>query len=76
MERYDGAGPGGPGRLPVLAAGGVRLVAAVHLPADEVVLALVEGPDADAVVAAMAGAGWPVHRVEPAILLHPWGDQT
>ncbi|WNI18020.1 hypothetical protein [Actinacidiphila sp. ITFR-21] len=55
------------------AAAAVRLIATVRLPADEVVLALVEGPDAEAV--AMAEVGWQVHRVNPAVRLHSWGEQ-
>ncbi|MFG3661561.1 hypothetical protein [Streptomyces sp. NPDC047706] len=75
VERYDDSGGGSAGRPPSPTAPGVRLVAAVRLPADEVVLAIVEGPDADVVAEAMAEVGWPGHRVNPAVLLCPWGEQ-
>lgn len=39
------------------------LVAAVHLPADGVVLAFVEGPDARTVAQAADAAGWRVDRL-------------
>ena len=50
--------------LPPLA--DARLVAAVHLPSDQVVLALVEGTDEQAVAAAATAAGWRVDRLHPA----------
>ncbi|WP_116952548.1 hypothetical protein [Jiangella endophytica] len=53
----------------------VRLRLAVRLPADEVVLALVEGPDEPTVVAAAAAAGWRVDRIGPAAW-HPVADDT
>ncbi|MGW2684931.1 hypothetical protein ACWC6I_17455 [Streptomyces sp. NPDC001414] len=75
VERYDDSGGGAGWQLPEPASDTVRLVAVVHLPSDEVVLALVEGPDADAVAAALAEAGWPSHRISPATWLYPWGNQ-
>ncbi len=50
---------------------GTRLVAAIHLPADDVVLVLVEGPDAATVTAAATAAGWRVDRLNPAAWIHP-----
>lgn len=75
MERYDDSGRGSTWQPPLPVAATVRLIAAVQLPADEVVLALVEGPDADAVASAMAEVGWPADRINPAVWLHPWGEQ-
>ncbi|MFC0528976.1 hypothetical protein [Phytohabitans kaempferiae] len=64
VERYDVPGSE-PSSLPALA--DARLVAAVHLPADQVVLALVEGPDEQSVAAAATAAGWRVDRLHPAV---------
>ncbi|MET8638780.1 hypothetical protein [Streptomyces sp. NPDC004680] len=75
VERYDDSGRGSTWQPPLPVAAAVRLIAAVQLPADEVVLALVEGPDAQAVAAAMAEVGWPADRINPAVWLHPWGEQ-
>jgi hypothetical protein len=47
-----------------------RLVAVVHLPADDTVLALVEAPDEATATAAGLAAGWRVDRVSPATLLY------
>ncbi|GAA1378144.1 hypothetical protein GCM10009661_49090 [Catellatospora chokoriensis] len=74
VERYDADGSGG-AALPQLP-GAVRLVAAVRLPADEVVLALVEGPDADTVIQVTTQADWRPDRVEPAVLLYPTQDRA
>lgn len=64
LEHY--AGPGdAPEPVPLLP-DGVRLLMAVHLPADEVVLALVESPDEATAVAAAAAAGWRIDRAGPA----------
>lgn len=65
LERYDDTG-GSPEPLSALSTMDTRLVAVVYLPADEVVLALVEGADADAVTAAATAAGWRVDRLNPA----------
>jgi hypothetical protein len=72
VERYDesGAGLDPSAAFPVLPAT-LRLAAALYLPADEVVLALIEGPDADAVGAAVSAAGWRVDRISPASWLTP-----
>lgn len=67
LERYDGSGLGAePEPLPPLARPGTRLVATVFLPADDLLLALVEGPDADTVAVAATAAGWTVDRLLPA----------
>lgn len=68
VERYDRSGGAVAPAAPAVGPG-VRLVGAVHLHADDVVLALVEGPDADTVSAAVAAAGWPADRVTPATWL-------
>jgi hypothetical protein len=68
VERYDSSGDATPGPVPALITADTRLVAAVHLPADEVVLALVEGPDADTVTA-VASAVWRADRVTPPLAL-------
>lgn len=65
LERYEFSGAP-PAALPPLTTPGARLVAAVHLPGDDVVLALVEGPDEDHVAAAAVAAGWRVDRLIPA----------
>ena len=65
MEHYDSSGDIAPGPVPALTTADTRLVAAVHLPADEVVLALVEGPDVETVTA-VAAAVWRADRVTPA----------
>ena len=67
LERYDRSGsesPPEPVSLPATA--DARLVGVVHLPADDVVLALVEGPDSETVTAAASAAGWRPDRVSPA----------
>lgn len=67
LERYDSSGAQTVPAIPSLRPGAnARLVAAVHLSADDVVLALVEGPDAETVAAAAASAGWQVDRLYPA----------
>ncbi len=73
LERYErhdrSAGEYAPEPMAPLAAGRARLVGALHLPADDVVLALVEGPDAETVAAAAVAAGWRVDRISPAAWL-------
>jgi hypothetical protein len=64
LERYEFSAT--PAPLAPLTQMGARLVAAVHLPDDDVVLALVEGPDDEHVVAAAVAAGWRVDRLIPA----------
>lgn len=72
LERYDCSGDvTAPDLAPIPPTADTRLVAAVHLPADEVVLALVEGPDAESVAAAAAAADWRVDRLNPAAWIHP-----
>ena len=67
VERYDDTGghvaPSDP--FPALPPH-VQLAGVVYLPADEVVIAFVEGTDAAAVGAAVAAAGWRVDRISPA----------
>jgi hypothetical protein len=72
VEQYDHSGTGPDGPVPALAEP-VRVVTAFHLAADQVVLALVEGPDAATVAAAAAEAGWPVDRILPAVPLTALG---
>lgn len=70
VERYDRSGGANPPTgFPALSADELWLAGAVYLPADEVVLALVEGRDEDAVGAAVAAAGWRVDRISPAAWL-------
>ena len=67
VERYARSGsepPAAPGAVP-------GLVGALYLPADEVVVALVEGADAEAVRAAVSDAGWRVDRITPAEWIAP-----
>jgi hypothetical protein len=72
VERYDVPGSE-PDSLPELA--GVRLVVAVHLPRDQVVLALVEGRDERSVADAATAAGWRVDRLHPATLIAERGNR-
>ncbi|WP_375479068.1 hypothetical protein [uncultured Jatrophihabitans sp.] len=71
VERYDDTGT--PGRLLPLPAppADVRLVYAVRVPADDVVLALIEGTDEQTTSAALTAAGWRVDRITPAAWAHP-----
>jgi len=66
VERYDDTGT--PGRLPALPAppAEVELLCAVRVPADDVVLALVEGADEQTISTALIEAGWRVDRITPA----------
>ena len=66
VERYDDTGI--PGQLQPIPAppADVRLVCAVRVPADDVVLALVEGADEQTTCAALTAAGWRVDRILPA----------
>ncbi|WP_375503635.1 hypothetical protein [uncultured Jatrophihabitans sp.] len=67
VERYDDTGtPGRAQPLPAVPAD-VHVVCAVVVPADDVVLALVEADDEPTVTAALAKAGWRVDRITPAI---------
>ncbi|MEV4202391.1 hypothetical protein [Micromonospora globbae] len=67
LERYDRV-PGECADSPVggLTTSTTRLRGALRIPADDVVLALVEGPDAETVAAVAAAAGWRVDRLGPA----------
>ncbi|MEU5941871.1 hypothetical protein ABZ807_22405 [Micromonospora sp. NPDC047548] len=70
LEQYD-CSPGADGSVPAFGTPDCRLVAAVRLPTDDVVIALVEGPDADVVAAAAAAVAWRVDRLIPARWIHP-----
>ncbi|MGN6608161.1 MAG: hypothetical protein ACTHMS_14255 [Jatrophihabitans sp.] len=75
VERYDATGghvaPHEPfPRLP----DHLRVAAVIHLPADEVVIAFVEGCDEAAVSVAVEAAGWRVDRINPAEWLLGTGD--
>lgn len=75
VERYDDTGS--PGRLQPLPPSpeGVLVVCAVRVPADDAVLALVEGTadgaDQESVSAALAAAGWRVDRINAASWIRP-----
>ncbi len=71
VERYDDTGR--PGHQPALPAppADVQLVCAIRVPADDVVLALVEGPDEQSTSAALTAAGWQVDRITPASWARP-----
>lgn len=72
LERYDHDGDALATAAPALPQGaGIRLIGVVHLPADEVLLALVEGPDADTVTTALMAAGWRIDRINPATWISP-----
>jgi hypothetical protein len=74
VERYDDSGipdrqeplPAPPPDVPVLFA--------IRVPADDVILVLVEGPDEESMVAVLAAAGWRVDRITPATWARP-GDE-
>ena len=69
IERYDSSGSELTDKTLTLSLppdGTSRLVGLVHLPADELLLALVEGPDADTVATAVLAAGWRIDRISPA----------
>lgn len=76
VERYDVTGTAG--HLQPLPAppADVRLVCAVRVPADDVVLALVEGIDQTSISAALAAAGWQVDRITPAAWASPDPDRS
>ncbi len=72
LERYEHSGSSAPtDSVEGLTTAVTRLVAAVHLPADEAVLALVEADDEEAVLAAALAAGWRVDRVTTAVWVSP-----
>jgi hypothetical protein len=74
LERYESSDDSRAGATPHLphlptsrlTTAQTRLVAAIHLVADDVVLALVEGPDEATVAATAQAAGWRVDRLSPA----------
>jgi len=72
VERYDSADVA-PTRLPDLPEP-MRLAGAVYVPADEVVIALVEGEDEHSVVATLRASGWRVDRISPATWLNEMLD--
>jgi hypothetical protein len=76
VERYDDTGI--PDRLERLPAPSpqVPVLFAVHVPADDVVLALVEGTDEQTMSAALAAAGWRVDRITSASWARPHGDDS
>jgi hypothetical protein len=67
VERYDEPGAT-PTRFPDLPHP-FRLAGAVYLPADEVVIAFVEGADEQSVASTVRAAGWRVDRISPAAWL-------
>ncbi|GAA2711181.1 hypothetical protein ACFY2R_29635 [Micromonospora olivasterospora] len=75
LEQYD-CSPGADGPRPAFGTPDCRLVAVVQLPTDDVVIALVKGPDADVVAAAAEAAAWRVDRLVPARWIHPPGTES
>lgn len=72
IERYDRSGDElAPESLRPWPSEGARLMGIVHLPADEVLLVLVEGTDVDTVAAAAAAAGLRIDRINPATWISP-----
>jgi hypothetical protein len=66
LERYDDSGRhDSTQRFPALPSG-MRVACVVHLPADDVVLAVVEGEDESSVCDAVNAAGWRVDRITAA----------
>jgi hypothetical protein len=70
LEQYDPS-PDADRTAPAFGTPDCRLVAAVRLPADDVVIALVEGPDETVVAAAAEAAAWRVDRLTPARWIQP-----
>ncbi|MFE0531504.1 hypothetical protein ACFW0V_28285 [Micromonospora parva] len=70
LEQYYCSADAG-AAAPLIATVDCRLVATIRLPTDDVVIALVEGPDAEAVAAAAAVSAWRVDRLIPAWWIHP-----
>jgi hypothetical protein len=66
IERYDDSGRHGPWQSFPTLPSGMRVACAVHLPADDVVLAVVEGEDEASVCDAVTAAGWRVDRITAA----------
>lgn len=72
LEQYERTA-GAEQPVPAFGTAGCRLIAAVRLPSDEVVLALVEGADAATVAEAAEAAAWRVDRMTPAQWIRPPG---
>ncbi|WBB68521.1 hypothetical protein [Micromonospora sp. WMMD812] len=70
LEQYD-CSPEADTSLPAFGTLDCRLVAAVRISADDVVIALVEGADADRVAAAAEAADWRVDRLLAARWIYP-----
>lgn len=66
LERYDDSGRHEPVQLFPCLPSGMRVACAVHLAADDVVLAVVEGEDEASVCNAVNAAGWRVDRITAA----------
>ncbi len=66
VERYDDTGTPGQFQPMPMPPSDVQLLCAVRVPADDVVLALVEGADEQSISAALNSAGWRVDRITPA----------
>ncbi|MFC3502485.1 hypothetical protein ACFOOK_16120 [Micromonospora krabiensis] len=75
LEQYD-CSPDAAASAPAFGTPDCRLVAAVRISADDVVIALVEGADADAVAAAARAADWRVDRLVPARWIYPPEQST
>jgi hypothetical protein len=66
LERYEDSGSTGEWQPFPSLPRGMRVACAVHLPADDVVLAVVEGEDESSVCDAVTAAGWRVDRITAA----------
>ena len=66
LERYESGHDGSLVRPQLPETVEAQLISLIRLPEDEVQLALVEGPDAGVVTAAMTAAGWRVDRITTA----------
>ena len=63
VERYDDTGdPGAAQPIPAPPAG-LKVICTVRVPADDVVLALVEGRDEQSIRASLGDVGWRVDRI-------------
>jgi hypothetical protein len=72
LERYESeGGQVTPQSVAPLTTAATRAVAAIWLPADEVVLVLVEAPDEAAAAAAAHAAGWRIDRLNVAVWITP-----
>ena len=66
IEHYQPSNGASVRLAPLPPDGDARLILAIHVPADDVVLAVVEAPDTESVLAAAAAAQWRVDRLCPA----------